>query len=464
MIRRHGRGLRMLLMLADGVLAAITLVVASALRFGGEWDDHWRGIVSDPGALLFIYAVGWVGALAYFGLYRVRARWSLRSEALDLARATLVMAAITFAVLFWFRLPDISRTFLVILFPVQWLVTLISRIGLREFFRRLRAIGLNQRFVLMVGTGPRALAFATKLETHRDLGLTITGFIDDEGPLVLPEGRTYLGALDTIEDILHDQVIDEVAICLSFDQWDRIDAIAQICEDEGKIVRVPMDVLDHAFAAGRLEELDGTPVFSLISGPDRVLGLAIKRLVDIVVAAMALIVLSPVFVLIALWIRLDDGAPALFRQIRVGLHGRRFEVLKFRTMHKDAEAHYPALVARSDPRAFKLHDDPRITATGKFLRRTSLDELPQLWNVLRGTMSLVGPRPAPPREVKGYDIWHRRRLSMKPGITGLWQVTARRSDDFDRRAELDLEYIDRWSFWLDMRILARTVPAAFDGR
>ena len=282
MIRRHGRGLRMLLMLADGVLAAVTLVVASALRFGGEWDDHWRGIVSDPGALLFLYAVGWVGALAYFGLYRVRARWSLRSEALDLARATLVMAAITLAVLFWFRLPDISRTFLVILFPVQWLVTLISRIGLREFFRRIRAIGLNQRFVLMVGAGPRALAFATKLETHRDLGLTIAGFIDDDRPVDLPMGRTFLGRLDTIEDILHDQVIDEVAICLSFDQWDRIDAIARICEDEGKIVRVPMDVLDHAFAAGRLEELDGTPVFSLISGPDRVLGLAIKRVVDIV--------------------------------------------------------------------------------------------------------------------------------------------------------------------------------------
>ena len=338
MIRRHGRGLRLLLMLADGVLAALTLVVASALRFGGEWDDHWRGIVSDPGALLFVYALGWVGSLTYFGLYRVRARWSLRSEAMDLARATLVMAAITFAVLFWFRMPDISRTFLVILFPIQWLVTLISRVGLREFFRRIRAIGLNQRFVLMVGAGPRALTFATKLETHRDLGLTIAGFIDDERPVDLPDGRTYLGPLDTIEDVLHDRVIDEVAICLSFDQWDRIDAIARICEDEGKIVRVPMDVLDHSFAAGRLEELDGTPVYSLISGPDRVLGLAVKRVVDIVVASVALVVLSPVFGLIALWIRHDDGAPVLFRQVRIGLHGRPFEVIKFRTMTKDAEA------------------------------------------------------------------------------------------------------------------------------
>ena len=133
-------------------------------------------------------------------------------------------------------------------------------------------------------------------------------------------------------------------------------------------------------------------------------------------------------------------------------------------MDLDAEQRYAELVAQSDSRAFKLTDDPRITSTGRFLRRTSLDELPQLWNVLKGEMSLVGPRPAPPREVEGYDLWHRRRLSMKPGITGLWQVSARRSEVFDDRAQLDLSYIDRWSLWLDLKILARTIPAAFEGR
>ena len=163
----------MLLMLADGLLAAATLVITSVLRFGGDWDEHWQGIVADPLALLLIYALGWVAAVAYFGLYRVRARWSLRAEAVDLARATLVMAAVTFAVLFWFRMPDISRTFLLILFPIQWLVTLVTRIGLRTLFRRVRAVGFNQRFVLIIGAGPRAQAFAAKLESHRDLGLTV---------------------------------------------------------------------------------------------------------------------------------------------------------------------------------------------------------------------------------------------------------------------------------------------------
>jgi lipopolysaccharide/colanic/teichoic acid biosynthesis glycosyltransferase len=176
------------------------------------------------------------------------------------------------------------------------------------------------------------------------------------------------------------------------------------------------------------------------------------------------VILSPILGAVAIAVRLRDGAPVIFHQARVGLHGRIFHVVKFRTMVADAEARYSQVMDRSDPRAFKLDDDPRVTPLGAFLRRTSLDELPQLWNVLRGEMSLVGPRPAPPREVEGYDVWHRRRLSMKPGITGLWQVTARRDDDFERRALLDLDYIDRWSLWLDVKILARTIPAALEGR
>jgi exopolysaccharide biosynthesis polyprenyl glycosylphosphotransferase len=259
-------------------------------------------------------------------------------------------------------------------------------------------------------------------------------------------------------------VVDEVAICLPFSMWDRMNALAQLCEAVGKIVRVPVDVLDSALSAGRIEELDGTPVYSLVSGPDRMVALIVKRTLDGVVSLAAVVMLSPVLLAVALWIRAREGSPVLFRQVRVGLHGRHFEVLKFRTMVADAEARYDEVVSQADPRAFKLADDPRITRTGRFLRRTSLDELPQLWNVLKGEMSLVGPRPAPPREVEGYDLWHRRRLSMKPGITGLWQVSARHSDDFDDRAALDLSYIDRWSLWLDFKILARTVPAALEGR
>jgi exopolysaccharide biosynthesis polyprenyl glycosylphosphotransferase len=464
MLRRHATGFRALLMLADGVLAIALLAILSVARFGDEWLTHWEPFLAQPAGFSAAYAAVWVAVLWLHGLYRPRSRWTLRSEGLAIGRSVVVMALITLSLLFAFRLPDVSRTYLLMLFPAQWLTTLASRGLMRFTFERLRQRGYNQRFVLVVGAGPRGQAFAAQLEDHRELGLRIRGFVDDEPPIQLARGWVHLGGLASLEDLLHDDVVDEVAICLPFSAWDKVNAIAHICEEEGKIVRVPVDVLDHAFAAGMIEDLDGTPVYSLVSGPDRVAALLVKRLLDLVVSAIALALLSPLLLAVAVLVRLRDGSPVLFTQVRVGLHGRRFRVVKFRTMATDAETRYGELVDQSDARAFKLTDDPRITPTGRFLRRTSLDELPQLWNVLLGEMSLVGPRPAPPREVDGYDLWHRRRLSMKPGITGLWQVTARRSDDFNGRAELDLSYIDRWSLWLDFKILARTVPAAFDGR
>lgn len=197
-------------------------------------------------------------------------------------------------------------------------------------------------------------------------------------------------------------------------------------------------------------------------------GFAVKRLIDVVGALLGLVVLSPLFVALGLVILVLDGRPILFRQERVGLGGRPFTVSKFRTMVPDAEARRAELGARNEIHGpgFKITEDPRLTRTGRFLRRSSLDELPQLWNVLNGEMSLVGPRPPLPSEVASYDGWHRRRLEVKPGITGLWQITARHEGDFDLWVRLDLAYIDRWSLWLDLRILARTVLVvlAFEGR
>jgi exopolysaccharide biosynthesis polyprenyl glycosylphosphotransferase len=464
MIRRYGAELRTLLMLADAGVAVVVVLVLSAVRFGPDWPVFWRDALPQPLAFLIVYTILWVALLTLNGLYRPRSRWSLLTEATDIARATAAMALISLSVLFWFKLPDVSRVFLILLFPVQASATVGTRALMRRWFEWRRRRGRNLRHVLVLGGGPRGQAFAAKLEEHRPLGLRVMGFLDDDPAFSPPARWPYLGRLDRLEAILHGDVVDEVAVCLPFTQWNLIDAIAQLCEEEGKIVRVPMDVLERPFAIGHVEELDGTPVYSLVSGPDRVLALAIKRFVDLAVSGLLLLLLSPVLAAISLAIRTRDGGSILFRQTRLGLHGRPFEVLKFRTMVPDAEARYPEVVGLSDPRAFKVTNDPRVTRTGAFLRRTSLDELPQLWNVLRGEMSLVGPRPAPPREVEEYDVWHRRRLSMKPGITGLWQVTARREDDFENRATLDLSYIDRWSLWLDLKILLRTIPAAFDGR
>jgi exopolysaccharide biosynthesis polyprenyl glycosylphosphotransferase len=441
-------------------------VAVSILRFGSDWAAVWRDIFPQPAVFLALYALGWVVALTLNGLYRPRARWSLRSEAIDVFRATILMALVTLSVLFIFKLPDVSRLVLVVLFPVQALATVLTRAVLRLAMERLRTRGMNLRHVLVLGAGPRGQAFAAKLEDHRELGLRIHGFLDDSPDFVLPTQWRHLGPLENLETVLHGEVVDEVAICLPFSQWTAIDTIARLCEEEGKIVRIPIDFLERAVSAGRIEDLDGTPVYSLVSGPDRALALATKRLIDFGAAVAGLVVLSPLFAVVAAAIALDSGRPIFFRQVRVGLHGRPFQVVKFRSMSRDAEALRPGLADQNEMRGpiFKVTNDPRITRVGRFLRRSSLDELPQLWNVLRGEMSLVGPRPPLPDEVADYDMWHRRRLSMKPGITGLWQVRGRRDPDFDRWVAADLEYIDRWSLWLDVKILVQTIPAALEGR
>jgi exopolysaccharide biosynthesis polyprenyl glycosylphosphotransferase len=453
-------------MLTDGLLAAIVLVGLSVVRFGDDWAVWWREIIPDPAALLLVYAGGWVLALALNGLYRPRARWSMRSEAWDLVRATALMAVATFAVLFWFKLPDVSRLFLIVLFPTQFAITLTTRAVLRLAFRNIRQKGMNGRFVLVAGAGPRGQAFATTMESHRELGLRVVGFLDDDPELAEGTRWPWLGRLADAERVIQDHVVDEVAIVLPFSLWQYTDGIAHIAEEAGKIVRVPMDVLDHPFAQGRVEDLDGTPVYSLVSGPDRALSLVTKRIFDISISAIGLIVLAPFLLVVAWFVRHQDGGPDFVQQTRVGRHGRSFRMIKFRSMQVDAEGRVAELAASNEVagHAFKVTNDPRITPLGRKLRRWSIDELPQLWNVFRGDMSLVGPRPPLESEVSGYDLWHRRRLSMKPGITGLWQVRSRGEPEFDRWVEDDLEYIDRWSLMLDLQILVRTIPAALEGR
>ncbi|MGH2466538.1 MAG: sugar transferase, partial [Candidatus Limnocylindrales bacterium] len=410
----------------------------------------------------------WMATLWLTDLYRLRARWTYRRELLDILRAALLIALAAFSALFIFHLGDVSRLFLLELFAAQVVVTMGARIVIRTTLRVARAHGYSARFILIVGTGAPARAFAARIERRRDLGLRVIGHLAEgpEAPLEVGP-NPVLGRLEDIEAILHARVVDEVAICLPATSIGLVEPIARLCEEEGRIVRIPIDeVAGLTVPGGRLEDFDGLAVLSLVYGPDRIIGLLVKRAVDVAGALVGLVVLSPVFVALGTIVLVGEGAPILFHQARVGLHGRAFRMVKFRTMVPDAEAQVAELEELNEVQgqAFKLTDDPRISRVGRFLRRTSLDELPQLWNVLSGSMSLVGPRPPLPREVAAYDLWHRRRLSMKPGITGLWQVSARREVDFDRWVALDLDYIDRWSLWLDFKIMLRTIPALLSGR
>jgi len=473
LIRRHNTALRLGLLAVDAISAVALFIVISLMLFGDGWIAAWRAAGFEPSAVIVAYAAIWVGALWLHDLYRLRSRWSIRSEFRDVLRADLLIAVASFAALFLFKLPDVSRRFLITLFVVQGIVTLASRVSIRLTLGALRDRGYNSRFMLVVGTGPNARRFADRVERRRELGLRVIGHLAiapdasaEPGPPAMVGSRAVLGTLDEIEAILHSRVVDEVAICLPAEHAALVEPITRLCEEEGRIVRIPLDDLGLTMPGGRVEEFDGGPVLSLVYGPDRALALVGKRLLDLALGAAALIILSPVMASVALAIRAIDGGPVFFRQTRVGLHGRPFDVLKFRTMVPDAEGQLDDLRERNEIRgpAFKLTDDPRLTRTGRFTRAASLDELPQIWNVLRGEMSLVGPRPPLPREVQAYDLWHRRRLSMKPGITGLWQVQGRREEDFDRWVELDLAYIDRWSIWLDFKIIVRTIPAMFQGR
>ena len=466
MIRRHATAFRLALAAVDALSAIALFIVISIARFGSDWLGTWRHAEVDPFAAAVAYAAVWVALLWGLGMYRLRARWRLRTEILDVGRAGVLLGLITFSALFVVKLPDVSRLFLLTLFIAQIALTVASRAAIRWLMRALRDRGYNLRFMLVVGAGPEGRRFAERVERHRELGLRVIGFLALEPGASLIDHRPVLGSIDDIETVLHDHIVDEVAVCLSGDDLQRIEAIARLCEEEGKIVRIPVDEFPVSLPGGRIEDFDRGKVMSLVYGPDRVISFVIKRLIDLAVGLVASILLLPLFAIVALVIVALDGRPIIFRQTRVGLHGRPFQVVKFRTMVPDAEAQLAELTEHNEIKghAFKLTNDPRLSRTGHFLRKTSIDELPQLWNVLLGEMSLVGPRPPLPTEVAGYDLWHRRRLSMKPGITGLWQVAARGEEDFDRWVELDLAYIDRWSVWLDLKIILRTIPAMLQGR
>jgi exopolysaccharide biosynthesis polyprenyl glycosylphosphotransferase len=454
--------LRVALMAGDAATAVFVFLGASFLRFrDGNSSELWQSLGIDIRLAALLFALTWVAVLWSMGLYRLSVRWRLWSEARDIARATLIVVALTLSTLFLLKQEDVSRLFLAFLFISQPAVTLAGRAALRAAFESIRRRGHDSRYMLVAGTGRLAQDFADRVEGHAGLGIHIIGHLsapDEEEQVVT---RPILGSVEGIEEILHSRVVDEVAVCLPPTAARFIEPITGVAAGEGKTVRIPVDPVEEVLPTAHQEEFDGFLVRSLIHDGQREVGLVIKRLLDIVGATVGLVVLSPLLIATAIIIRVTEGSPVLFRQTRVGYHGRPFTMYKFRTMVPDAEEQLDAVrhLNEREGVTFKATNDPRMTGIGRWLRKTSIDELPQLWNVLIGTMSLVGPRPPLPSEVVNYDVWHRRRLSMKPGITGLWQVEARHEPDFDRWVEHDLIYIDGWTIWLDFKILAKTLPA-----
>jgi exopolysaccharide biosynthesis polyprenyl glycosylphosphotransferase len=273
--------------------------------------------------------------------------------------------------------------------------------------------------------------------------------------------------VEELNSIIANETVDEVLIALPMDKYGPlVEAIVQQCEEQGIIVRLRTKMSNLHVARSYIDQLEGLAVLTIQSGPLDSWRLVVKRLIDMVVSAGVLIALAPVLVVVSVLIKLESCGPIFFTQERVGYNKRRFKILKFRTMvaGSDQQQHALEHLNEADGPVFKIKNDPRITRVGKFLRRFSIDELPQLVNVLRGDMSLVGPRPLPVRDVERIELrWHKRRFSIKPGITCLWQVNGRSEICFDEWVRMDLEYIDRWSLALDLRILLKTLPAVIQG-
>jgi len=304
------------------------------------------------------------------------------------------------------------------------------------------------------------------ITSPQEWGFVFAGYVlaDGERP---PAGAPVLGRIEEMGRILEGHVIDEVVFAVSRERLDAVEDAAVLCDEQGVSVKVMLDFFAKRIAKLTVEEVDGIPVLAFASTPTDPGALVVKRIFDVVVSAALLAVLAPWLLLVALAVKLDSPGPILFRQRRVGLNGREFWLYKFRSMYEDAEARRAALEHRNEIQngpAFKLSDDPRITRVGRVLRKTSFDEVPQFWNVLKGEMSVVGPRPPIPDEVRRYQRWQRRRLSVKPGLTCTWQVSNRHQLDFQQWMELDLRYIDNWSLWHDLEIVVRTIPAVLLGK
>ncbi|MDH3522129.1 MAG: sugar transferase [Acidobacteriota bacterium] len=418
----------------------------------------------------------WGVLLSRLGAYRSHRTISLLDEAWSILRVSALGAILLVLCIYLFRLDaallgddQISRIWIVLVAFGATAFVLAGRTAVRLLSRYVRARGYNYRTLLVVGTGPAAQSLVESIERHGYWGYRVLGFVRAEDDAEAPPGELahpVLGTLADIPAIIEREVVDEVVFAVRRAELDRLEDLFLQLEEQGVLVRLALDVFPHTRARVEVGDLEGVPLLTFSRAPSSPALLAVKRMVDLALSLVLCAAALPVMAAIALAIRLTSGGEVLFRQTRCGLNGRRFTLYKFRTMVEDAESRRPDLghLNEMDGPVFKVRSDPRVTRLGRLLRRYSLDELPQLWNVLAGSMSLVGPRPAIPEEVAQYQRWQRRRLSMRPGLTCLWQISGRSDVDFERWMQLDLEYIDSWSPLLDLKILARTVPVVLSGR
>jgi exopolysaccharide biosynthesis polyprenyl glycosylphosphotransferase len=462
----QNRPLRRLILLLDTLVLTASMAGALAMH---PWLRHFlpwiKSLPGTPAIVLIVYLVVpiWLALVSVFGLHRTFERaWSAGGLLVDLAK---VHAAgfLTVSALDYATQLRLNRSLFGVFLVTSFVLLYLERLLLGRWHRYQHALGHARRRLLLVGDpGEEMLALVARARAE-SLPPELVGYL---GPEREGSQLRRCGALADLEQVLHDGAVDAVLFFPPHNHPRDVAAALLACETVGVPAEFSIDIVQPAQATPRVVSTYGRPFVSFDVAPKPPEQLALKHAFDFVASALGLLVLSPLLLLVALAILLTMGRPILFAQERAGLFGRRFRMLKFRTMRRDAEAMQNALRARNEMTGpvFKLTRDPRVTRLGHWLRRASIDELPQLINVLLGSMSLVGPRPLPSSEQQAMSGWHRRRLSMKPGVTGLWQVSGRNDVDFEQWMRLDLRYVDEWSLGLDAKILVRTIPAVLLGR
>lgn len=463
------------LKLFDLAIMILAFALATVLVWGGSQPvslAEFLGMRVKVGNLFLLLSlmILWHALFSTCQLYASRRLSSVGSEIADMVKATTLGSLFLWGAAWLFHIRMVSHSFLFVFWVLGTLMLVASRLILRAVLVQTRLRGRNLRHILIVGSNERALHFANKVQSSPELGYRIIGFADRQWSgleQLRQSGHSLACALDDLPGFFRKNVVDEVMIALPIRSFhDDASRVAALCEEQGIRLRVLSNIFNLKTARSRAEEIEGDAWITHYTGAADGWPLVMKRILDFSLALVALILVSPIMGVVALLIKLTSPGPVLFAQKRVGHNKREFLIYKFRTMVVDAESKMRDIEHLNEVSGpvFKIKNDPRITPVGKVLRKTSLDELPQLFNVLQGDMSLVGPRPLPVRDYEGFsEDWHRRRFSVRPGITCLWQVSGRNNIPFETWMELDMEYIDHWSLLLDLKILARTIPTILKG-
>jgi exopolysaccharide biosynthesis polyprenyl glycosylphosphotransferase len=458
-----------LLVLIDLVLINLALIGAFWMRYELRWFAEVGYGAELADYLLFAVILSILLPIMFKldGVYNARRGESWFDQMYAIvnatAKGTVVLLALTFAFrpLVYSRLLFLEAAVLIVVF------TGLARLAKGVIEGRLRRRGIGVERVLIVGGGEVGRTVIRTIVARPDLGYQILGLVDDnpdKGHTTI--GRVKgLGGLDQLPEIVDKEGVDQVIITLPWMYHRKIMGVVHECERKRIQARIVPDLFQMSLSRVDVDDLGGVPLIGVRKTTIGRWQLALKRGMDVTISVVGGVLALPLIGVIAAAIKLDSPGPAVFRQLRVGKRGKGFWCYKFRSMHQGAEQEWQHLAAYNerDGAAFKIKDDPRRTRVGRWLRRTSLDELPQLFNVLRGDMSWVGPRPPLPEEVSQYEAWQMRRLEVAPGITGLWQVSGRSNLSFDEQCLLDIYYIENWSPYFDIKILLRTVPILFTG-